>query len=228
MIRRLPRWAFAVGSLLAALAGMVNVIGLLGFAHEAVTHLTGTTVLLGAALSGADWALARVLLLVALAFALGALLAGLLTAAAPLQLDRRHAFALLLEAGLLAAGAWVFARLPLAGITAAALACGLQNGVSTTFSGGVLRTTHLTGSYTDLGVGLGRALRGTPPPPRLLALHAAIIAGFLAGAAGGGLLYQWLDTGALWLPALFAAGLALGLFLHLHHRRRHGHAHRPG
>jgi hypothetical protein len=31
-------------------AGIVNVVGLLGFEHQAITHLTGTTSLLGAAL----------------------------------------------------------------------------------------------------------------------------------------------------------------------------------
>ncbi|CAF1188152.1 unnamed protein product [Rotaria sp. Silwood1] len=38
------------------------------------------------------------------------------------------------------------------------LACGLQNGMCTTFSGAVIRTTHMTGVLTDIGLVLGQAL----------------------------------------------------------------------
>ena len=33
---------------------------------------------------------------------------------------------------------------------------GLQNGIGTTFSGGFMRTTHMTGAFTDLGLNIGR------------------------------------------------------------------------
>jgi hypothetical protein len=38
------------------------------------------------------------------------------------------------------------------------LACGLQNGMCTTFSGAVIRTTHVTGILTDIGLILGQAI----------------------------------------------------------------------
>lgn len=37
------------------------------------------------------------------------------------------------------------------------LGCGLQNGMCTTFSGAVIRTTHVTGILTDIGLILGQA-----------------------------------------------------------------------
>ena len=43
MISKLSRWVWAGAWALAFVAGMVNVVGLLGFEHQAVTHLTGTT-----------------------------------------------------------------------------------------------------------------------------------------------------------------------------------------
>lgn len=39
-----------------------------------------------------------------------------------------------------------------------ALACGLQNGLCTTFSGAVIRTTHVTGILTDIGLVIGQAI----------------------------------------------------------------------
>lgn len=51
MISKLPRWVWASAWALAFVAGIVNVVGLLGFEHQAVTHLTGTTSMLAAALA---------------------------------------------------------------------------------------------------------------------------------------------------------------------------------
>ena len=49
MAERLATWVWVGASALALVAGMVNVVGYLGFEHQAITHLTGTTTLLGAA-----------------------------------------------------------------------------------------------------------------------------------------------------------------------------------
>ena len=41
MMQRLPRWVELGGYLLAMNAGFVNAVGVLGFRHQAVSHLTG-------------------------------------------------------------------------------------------------------------------------------------------------------------------------------------------
>jgi uncharacterized membrane protein YoaK (UPF0700 family) len=41
-----------------------------------------------------------------------------------------------------------------------AIACGMQNAMTTKFSGNMIRTTHVTGSFTDIGLTIGRILRG--------------------------------------------------------------------
>ena len=51
MASRLATWVWIGAAALACVAGMVNVVGYLGFEHQAITHLTGTTSLLGAALA---------------------------------------------------------------------------------------------------------------------------------------------------------------------------------
>merc|ERR1712151_184982 len=43
-------------------------------------------------------------------------------------------------------------------IYVAAAACGLQNGMATHWGGAVVRTTHVTGLFTDVGLLLGRLL----------------------------------------------------------------------
>jgi uncharacterized membrane protein YoaK (UPF0700 family) len=43
MISKLPRWIWLGAWVLSFVAGFINVIGFLGFEHQAISHLTGTT-----------------------------------------------------------------------------------------------------------------------------------------------------------------------------------------
>ena len=148
--------------MLACIAGMVNVVGLLGFEHQAITHLTGNTSMLAAALARGDRAAIRHFAAIIGAFVAGTIASGFLIQDSTLQLGRRYGVALVLESLLL------FAAVPLLdahsayGMYVAACACGLQNAMISAYSGAVVRTTHLSGMFTDLGIALGHALRGMP------------------------------------------------------------------
>ncbi|WP_156312572.1 DUF1275 family protein [Marinagarivorans algicola] len=61
----------------------------------------------------------------------------------------------------------------------ASSACGLQNALITIYSGAVIRTTHTTGIFTDLGIMLGSKLRGEPFDKRKALLFLVIICGLL-------------------------------------------------
>ena len=101
MTERLATWVWVGASALALVAGMVNVVGYLGFEHQAITHLTGTTSLLGAALAQGNLRSVLQLAGMLLAFMLGAVLSGLLIKDSVLQLGRRYGVALAFEAMLL-------------------------------------------------------------------------------------------------------------------------------
>jgi uncharacterized membrane protein YoaK (UPF0700 family) len=42
----------------------------------------------------------------------------------------------------------------------ATYSCGLQNSLTSKFSGNAVRTTHLTGASTDMGIALGHIFKG--------------------------------------------------------------------
>ena len=182
---QLPRWVWVGAGLLACVAGMVNVVGYLSFEQQAVTHLTGTTTLLGEAVAKRDLHAISRLAGVALAFMAGAALSGMIVQDSTLKLGRRYGVALVLESLLLFAAIPLFMQGRLAGPLLAAMACGLQNAMATTYSGAVIRTSHLSGMFTDLGIGLGHALRGMPLQKRRLLLCGLIISGFFTGAVVG-------------------------------------------
>ena len=199
---QLPRWVWIGAIALSCVAGMVNVVGFLGFEHQAITHLTGTTSQLGMALVQRDWRNVGHLWGILIAFCLGATLSGLIVQDATLRLGRRYGVVLLLVSLLLLVSIPLFKQQQIWGALAAAMACGLQNAMATTFSGAVVRTTHLSGMFTDLGIGLGHLLRGLPLPMKRLTLSGLIISGFLGGGVSGAWLFLHFGYDALLAPAL--------------------------
>lgn len=217
---QLPRWVWLGAIALACVAGMVNVVGFLGFEHQAVTHLTGTTSMLAAALTDGDLRAASHLLGIVLAFVAGAALSGLIIQDSTLHLGRRYGLVLAIESLLLFAAVPMFEREQLLGALLAAMACGLQNAMATTYSGAVVRTSHLSGMFTDLGIGLGHALRGLPLPRRRLMLSALIISGFFAGGLLGALLFVRIGYDALYVPATLTGLVGFGYAAYRHLRPR--------
>lgn len=212
----LPRWVWIGAVALACVAGMVNVIGYLGFEHQAVSHLTGTTSLLGAALAQGDLRAIVHLWGMLIAFCVGAMLSGLVIQDQTLKLGRRYGVALALEAALLLLAIPLFKQQQIWGALLAAMACGLQNAMVTTYSGAAVRTTHLSGMFTDLGIGLGHLIRGMPLPMRRLTLSGLIISGFLAGGILGAWAFGVWRYHALLIPSALTGLTGVGYASYRH------------
>jgi uncharacterized membrane protein YoaK (UPF0700 family) len=70
-----------------------------------------------------------------------------------LSVGRKYGYPLLLSASSLCAAAFAtIMGVAEAAASFAAFSCGIQNAVATNYSGGVIRTTHVTGTVTDIGV----------------------------------------------------------------------------
>ncbi len=215
MITKLPRWIWAGAWVLAFIAGLVNVVGLLGFEHQAVTHLTGTTSLLAAALADRDTKAALRFAALIGSFLAGTALSGFIIQDSTLQLGRRYGLALFLESVLLCAAVPLLDGNRMAGLYAAACACGLQNAMVSAYSGTVVRTTHLSGMFTDLGIFIGHALRGLPVDALRLRLCLLVISAFLCGGVAGAAAFRHLGNAALFLPGGLTAAASLTYGLHL-------------
>ena len=201
MISKLPRWVWFGGCVLALIAGMINAVGFLGFQHQGVTHLTGTTTLLGVAFATGDRAGAWHLAAIIGSFLAGAVLGGLLIQDGELKLGRRYGMALLVESALLLIAVPLLSRHIAIGEYLASCACGLQNGMVSTYSGAVLRTTHVTGIFTDLGIFIGQIVRGIPVDRRRIFLGVLLILSFFGGGVAGSVAFNSYSYGAFYLPA---------------------------
>lgn len=235
---------------LAWVGGFVDAVGFLELATY-TSNQTGNTAMIGQRLAEGNWSAAAYVYFLVTMFLIGAMLSGVLiesarrehlrlsrTATGHVHLHpRRHVgvytAALAIQAVLLGLtvvyhrsggdNVWLRGMLP-------CLAMGLQNATITRISGSIVRTTHVTGIITDLGLelvqflywltdkaklrnigarGLSRVARVTQRHPTFqrLVLLGGIWTTFLLGAVLGVVVWRWGGITALLLPTGFLVAM---------------------
>lgn len=209
VIKQLPKWVEYGAFILAFTAGYINVVGLLGFEHQSISHVSGSATLMGSEIINTSFTKVLHLLGVLISFLIGAALSGFLLSGSSLKLGRHYGVLLTIEGFLLLAAMLLLKINAFSGHYIASAACGLQNALVTTYSGAIIRTTHLTGIFTDLGIMLGAALRGATFDKRKALLFILIISGFILGSMVGAFLFQYYQFITLVIPALICFILAV-------------------
>ncbi len=203
-----------LASLLGLTAGFVNAAGFLGFA-VLTTNVTGHAALFAERVALQDWKAARVIALWMFLFLAGAFNSGLIVSRIGRNQRFSYVFPILIEIVILLAVALLGYRydhsLVAKEVFAGSLlfAMGLQNSLVSMVSGSVVRTTHLTGTFTDLGIELAQLFQKKPDDrPALISrikLRSAIIFFFMCGALGGAYLFRIIKFYAFFLPVLLLA-----------------------
>lgn len=217
MIKKLPLWILFGGALLAFSAGCVNITALLGFANLSVSHVTGNVSLFSNAIAHLDVEKLFYIGTVLASFVTGAILSGFIIRYEPLTLGKGYGVALAIEAVLLLLAIFFFAKQLYLGEMLASMACGLQNAMIATYSGSVIRTTHLTGITSDIGASIGNWLSGAKIDTKVLLLQCTIWWMFMGGGITGAILYSHIGFKALVLPASITMLTALAYWLLSHH-----------
>lgn len=200
MITKLPRWILVGGAVLAFSAGCVNTSALMGFTRLSVSHVTGNVSLFAAAIAHGDFKSLLYIGASLISFLVGAILSGFIIGQTSLKLGRSYGRALYLEAALLLISYLLYQQHDYLGQLAAAMACGLQNAMVATYSGAVIRTTHLTGLTSDMGAAIGNWLAGRKISMPTLGFQAIIWYCFCGGGAVGAFLFGKIGYGALMVP----------------------------
>lgn len=212
-------WVFIYGAMLSAVAGFINVL-LLGIYHVPVSHMTGAVARIAIDISSGNrsdfWGAATIFI----GFLCGAIVSGLIIGGTRIQPGRRYGVAMMTEAALLFAAATLLINgHTRSGIPIAAMACGLQNAMASSYCGLILRTTHVTGMVTDIGVLIGHWIRYQRIEVWKLALLLVIFSGFILGGILGGLGYFYYGIYPLFSLAggCFFGGLGYFLWRILHY-----------
>jgi uncharacterized membrane protein YoaK (UPF0700 family) len=205
-----------LASMLSFVAGIVNISGVLAI-NTLTTNVTGHFAFFAEEFIKAEYQTALTFLSYILFFFLGAFCSSALV---EVMLRRKpnqsHALPMLLEMAILVFVAFSASK-PF--VSHEAIACallfamGVQNALVTKVSQATVRTTHLTGLFTDLGIETSqlffyRDKTESRKLSRSIYLRLAIIVFFFLGGVLGGFLFTAIDTYSFIVGA-GALGLAL-------------------
>ena len=198
---RTPSLNHQLASLLALVAGILNSVGFIAVAFY-TSHMTGVSAQVADQLVLGDYYLVGVGLLSVASFIAGAMACAVIFNWGRRRgLRGRYANVLLLEGvlmlvfGLLAEELTASWR-EIVFIPVLCFTMGLQNAIITKISGAQIRTTHVTGMVTDIGIEMGKLaylnrtpgldpVRGNAPKLAMLAsLVLLFVLGGIIGAAG--------------------------------------------
>lgn len=215
-------------NILAFQAGSLNAGGFLA-CNRFVTHVTGFATLFGTEFSFGKYSDAFGYLSVPIFFLIGSMISGYFIDI-PIQrnTEPRHSWAfliLLLITGIVLAlgitnnygnfGETLQFGKDYSLLALLCLASGIQNAMVTSTYGSVVRTSHLTGLTTDLGIGLIRIFLG-PKKPELkdreafaTFMRVGIILSFTVGSLFAAVIFTSLQWWGFLIPFLISLGLLL-------------------
>lgn len=200
MTDKLPIWVLCGAVVLAFCAGILNTTALMGFTHISASHVTGNVSAFSVAILLGDWQNIRLFLISIASFWLGSVLSGMIIGISELNIHRNYGYAMYLEAILLIASLLFYINDSYFGQMMIAMACGLQNSMVTTYHGTVVRTTHLTGTTSDLGSMVGNWLVGRKVKLANVILLSGLWWGFFVGGFVAVLMYQTFGYLSMILP----------------------------
>ena len=202
-----------LATLLSFVAGLVNITGVLAL-KTLTTNVTGHFAFFAEEIMRHDYATAITFLLFTVFFLLGSFLSSFLQELISLRNpDLSHIFPITLEmviliaVGLFGSSTGIFTLDGKLTAFFMLIAMGIQNSLVTNISRSVVRTTHLTGLFTDLGIELSQLFFYKNPEDikklkTSIFLRFSIISFFFLGCFFGGIIYQFLEIKTLFIAAL--------------------------
>jgi uncharacterized membrane protein YoaK (UPF0700 family) len=203
-----------LASILSFVAGIVNITGVLSV-KVLTTNVTGHFAFFSEDLSNKNYGLAIVYLLFILSFLLGAFVSNfLIEIISRVKPEISYTIPIAIEIIILCIVGWLGSNSLLSQFHEQIIACsllfamGLQNALVTKVSQSVVRTTHLTGLFTDLGIELSQLFfyRKTTEFKQLsknIYLKLAIIGCFFLGCLVGGFVYRTFELKTLVFASIF-------------------------
>ena len=203
-----------LATLLSFVAGLVNITGLLAL-KTLTTNVTGHFAYFAEEMMKHEYSAAITFLVFTLFFLFGSFLSSFLEELISIRNPQlSHLFPITLEMFILIAIGFFGTNLGLGSfggkLTAFFLlfAMGIQNSLVTNISKSIVRTTHLTGLFTDLGIELSQLIFYRKPEEvkklkTSIYLRLSIITFFFIGCFSGGIIYQTLEIKTLFVAAFF-------------------------
>jgi uncharacterized membrane protein YoaK (UPF0700 family) len=201
-----------LATLLSFVAGLVNITGVLAL-KTLTTNVTGHFAFFAEEIMRHDYAIAFTFFLFTIFFLLGSFLSSFLQELISLKNpDLSHIFPITLEmviliaVGIFGTSSGIYTLEGKLTAFFLLLSMGIQNSLVTNISKSTVRTTHLTGLFTDLGIELSQLFFYKKPEEikklkTSIFLRLSIITFFFLGCFSGGIIYQLLEIKTLFIAA---------------------------
>ncbi|MGL5001118.1 MAG: YoaK family protein [Cetobacterium sp.] len=183
-------------SVLALLGGGMNAYAIIEFSLTA-SHITGSITRISTDIAYYNIPNLKIMLGLVGSFFVGAIISGItIGSGRDFEFTKRYGDTFIFIGIVLKIGQ-VYLNSKLIFVFILAFCLGLQNGLFIRYKGMVIRTTHMTGTVTDLGVVIGHCLRGNKENLWKLKYYSINIISFIIGAIIVSLGIKNLDRGIL-------------------------------
>jgi uncharacterized membrane protein YoaK (UPF0700 family) len=213
-------YSIAIGAAgMAMNAGFINGVTVQA-GKITVTNVTGVSTQLGLAVGGTGENAAIFYLIIVLCYTVGGMVCGIAIPHQSFYHGSSYGPILILIAMLLFASYLCALLRPssLFYFYFATVAVGMQNGMTSKYSGNICRTTHMTGAATDIGLTLGQWIRGHIKDIWKLQILLPLYTCFVLGAAVSIPVYELLGMRSIIVSAIIyvICGVAY-IIVHDHH-----------
>jgi uncharacterized membrane protein YoaK (UPF0700 family) len=192
---------------------MVNTVTIVHFSTT-VSHFTGVISNFSAMLTKLNFKFPFPLFLLMFSFLIGGVISGFIVNGREFNLKKRYGFILVFLGTALSIMVLLSKENKFYFMLFLAFMMGAQNGLVLSYKGVVIRTTHMTGNITDLGVSLGYYFRN---PKDLSTLKKGLVSFlniivFITGGIMGVLIYSHLEKRFFYLVSILYYAIAIFYF----------------
>lgn len=200
-------WVYKAIGLLSFNGGFVNSITFESFFHNPVGYVTGNITLAAYFLVSNEWLSLIYIAGAIFSFLFGSVLSGLIIPKDNLTQNNNYNLVFVLEIILIfLGGIGLYYALGVSKYLLA-MALGLQNGLTTFYGKSIIRTTHMTGTVTDLGLAIANKLKGNQIPSWRINIYVLLLVGFSSGSILGIIFFKSFSYYSLGLSILICLSM---------------------
>ncbi|QIW09221.1 YoaK family protein [Francisella sp. LA112445] len=194
-------------------SGWIDSVVLYNSFGASVAVMSGNLRILGHSIAGTDWVFVYKVAILVFGFVVGAAVNGVLMKTDAYVISEDHTKTLVLQSAVMLTGTLlidIFSNHRIIDDLFLAVAMGMQNSFTTIFFGGFARTTHMTGTTTDLGIEIGRVLRGDKSNIWKIPFFATCMTVFVIGNAVG---FAWVRISGEHFTLMLFPSVVLPIFV---------------
>ena len=194
-------------------SGWVDSVVLYNSFGASVAVMSGNLRVLGHSIADVDLFFAYKVIILVSGFVIGSVINGAIIKTPAYVISENHTKSLVLQSAIMLTGTLfldTFSNHEVVDDLFLAMAMGMQNSFSTLFFGSFARTTHMTGTTTDLGIEIGKALKGNRKDLWKIPFYLSCMIVFILGNAVGVI---WVKISGQYFTLMLFPSVLLPIFV---------------